>query len=327
MEINILAVVIVLALICILALLMGLVFIYITTNPDPDMRRYDSEKFFIDPNNPEKKTFPFPSLNSDATVELSVVVPSYNEELRLPIMLDEALEFLSERQKTDRSFSYEIIVVDDGSKDTTTQVALQYSKKYTTDKVRVLTLAKNRGKGGAVRLGMLSARGRHLLFADADGASKFADVSKLEECLKKMGNRENMAVVCGSRAHLEKDSVAQRSYFRTVLMYGFHFVVWSLCVRGIKDTQCGFKIMTREAARRLFTTLHVNRWAFDVELLYIAQKLKIPIGEVAINWQEIEGSKMVPVFSWIQMGKDILLIRLRYILRIWRIPAKSNKQD
>lgn len=72
-------------------------------------------------------------------------------------------------------------------------------------------------------------------------------------------------------------------------MKGFHFLVWFLCVRGVRDTQCGFKLMTRPAARKLFTNLHVERWAFDVELLYIAQALGMRIGEVAVRWQEIEG--------------------------------------
>uniref|UniRef100_A0ACB8ESV6 Uncharacterized protein n=1 Tax=Sphaerodactylus townsendi TaxID=933632 RepID=A0ACB8ESV6_9SAUR len=80
----------------------------------------------------------------------------------------------------------------------------------------------------------------------------------------------------------------QRSYFRTLLMYGFHFLVWFLCVKKIRDTQCGFKLLTRKAASRMFSTLHIERWAFDVELLYIAQHCKIPIEEVAVNWTEIE---------------------------------------
>lgn len=307
------------------ALLVGVVILYMAS-PPPDLYRYLNEKSYQDPND-DNNFFDFPSLYSPATIDLSVIVPAYNEEERLPKMLDECLDFLEERRKTTKGFSYEVIVVDDGSKDKTTQVALKYSQKYTTEHVRVLKLVKNRGKGGAIRLGMFSARGRALLFADADGATEFKDLTKLEECLKKINiNEDSRALVCGSRAHLQDESVAQRSLFRTILMYGFHFFVWFLCVKSIKDTQCGFKLLTRNAAAVLFTNMHVNRWAFDVELLYIAQYLNIPMGEVAVNWQEIDGSKIIPVFSWAQMGKDILFIRLRYTLGFWKVEDKIKNQ-
>lgn len=300
----------------------ALIIVAMSTKPYPDLGRYDSEKYFL---NEKQEKCLFLSINDPASVELSVIVPAYNEEERLPMMMDEALEYLEERKKKLKSFTYEVIVVDDGSKDKTTQTAQSYCNKYGSDKIRVLTLAKNRGKGGAIRLGMFSARGRYLLFADADGASKFSDFTKLENEMKNMKkDSSNRAVVCGSRAHLEEESIAQRSFFRTILMKGFHFVVWFLCVRGIKDTQCGFKLLTREAAVILFSNLHVERWAFDVDMLFLAQYFNIPVGEVAINWTEIEGSKMVPVFSWIQMGKDIILIRLRYFLGAWKITEKSK---
>lgn len=308
--------------VAILIAVIALIIVAMSTKPYPDLGRYDSEKYFL---NEKQEKCLFPSINDPASVELSVIVPAYNEEERLPMMMDEALEYLEERKKKLKSFTYEVIVVDDGSKDKTTQTAQSYCNKYGSDKIRVLTLAKNRGKGGAIRLGMFSARGRYLLFADADGASKFSDFTKLENEMKNMKkDSSNRAVVCGSRAHLEEESIAQRSFFRTILMKGFHFVVWFLCVRGIKDTQCGFKLLTREAAVLLFSNLHVERWAFDVDMLFLAQYFNIPVGEVAINWTEIEGSKMVPVFSWIQMGKDIILIRLRYFLGAWKITEKSK---
>lgn len=176
-------------------------------------------------------------------------------------------------------------------------------------------------------MGTMSSRGRLILMADADGATKFADFEKVEAALEDISPKpDNMAIACGSRAHLEQDSVALRSVFRSILMYGFHFLVWFFCVRGIRDTQCGFKLFTRPAALRTFSSLHVERWAFDVELLYIAQCFKIPIAEVAVNWTEIEGSKLVPVWSWLQMGRDLVFIRLRYITGAWRLesPRKTD---
>ncbi|XP_061596794.1 dolichyl-phosphate beta-glucosyltransferase-like [Cololabis saira] len=284
--------------------------------------RHEKEKFFLTATGEER---PFPSLHDPHSRELSVVIPAYNEELRMPVMLDEAMEYLEKRQKQNPSFTYEVIVVDDGSKDKTTEVALRYTRKYSADKIRVLTLVQNRGKGGAVRMGTLSSRGKFILMADADGATRFCDVEKVEAGLKDLNpGPENLAISCGSRAHLEKDSVAQRSMFRTFLMYGFHFLVWFFCVRGIQDTQCGFKLFTREAALKTFSSLHVERWAFDVELLYIAQCYKIPIAEVAVNWTEIEGSKLVPFWSWLQMGRDLVFIRLRYITGAWKLQSPDK---
>lgn len=240
-------------------------------------------------------------------------------------MLDECMEYLEARQKTNPGFTYEVIIVDDGSKDHTSSVALRYGLTYGSDKVRVLTLVKNRGKGGAVRLGMLSARGKRLLFADADGATKFADLDKLEEVADSLLQQNTGAVVVGSRAHLEKNAIAERSWFRTILMLGFHFLVWLFAVRGVRDTQCGFKLFSREAARYLFPSLHVERWAFDVEMLYIAQVLKFPIGEVAVRWTEIEGSKVVPFWTWLEMGRDLFLIWLRYTIGAWTIAVRPEK--
>ncbi|XP_011798398.1 PREDICTED: dolichyl-phosphate beta-glucosyltransferase isoform X2 [Colobus angolensis palliatus] len=260
---------------------------FITATKMPALHRHEEEKFFLNAKG-QKETLP--SIWDLPTKQLSVVVPSYNEEKRLPVMMDEALSYLEKRQK------------------------------YGSDKVRVITLVKNRGKGGAIRMGIFSSRGEKILMADADGATKFPDVEKLEKGLNDLQPWPNqMAIACGSRAHLEKESIAQRSYFRTLLMYGFHFLVWFLCVKGIRDTQCGFKLFTREAASQTFSSLHIERWAFDVELLYIAQCFKIPIAEIAVNWTEIEGSKLVPFWSWLQMGKDLLFIRLRYMTGAWRL--------
>ncbi|XP_077292149.1 dolichyl-phosphate beta-glucosyltransferase wollknaeuel [Arctopsyche grandis] len=295
------------------------------TKPYPNIFRHKEEKYF---KNGDGKSIPFPSLSDPPTIHLSVVVPAYEEELRLPPMLDECLEYLDGIKNTP-DFQYEVIVVSDGSRDKTVAVAKKYTDKYGSEKVRVLDLIENRGKGGAVRLGMMSSRGALILFADADGATRFSDVSKLEASLEKLCGKNYLkdkdsvskksCIVIGSRAHLEDDAIATRSVFRTILMYGFHFLVWLFAVRGIRDTQCGFKLLTRQAARVCFLNMHVERWAFDVELLYIAQRLKIDIAEVAVNWTEIDGSKVTPVWSWIQMGADLFLIWLRYRIGAWKL--------
>lgn len=109
---------------------------------------------------------------------------------------------------------------------------------------------------------MQSSRGRFLLFADADGATKFSDYTKLESSLQILTKKDWRidAISIGSRAHLEEESTATRSRFRTILMHGFHLLVFMFAVRTIRDTQCGFKLMTRSAARRIFDLMHVERW-------------------------------------------------------------------
>uniref|UniRef100_H3C3T4 Dolichyl-phosphate beta-glucosyltransferase n=1 Tax=Tetraodon nigroviridis TaxID=99883 RepID=H3C3T4_TETNG len=314
------------ALVALAALLLLLMVLVAHVTGKMNFPRGQEQKYFLTSTGENEHS---PSLHDPPSRELSVVIPAYNEELRIPLMLDEAMQYLENRQKKDSSFTYEVIVVNDGSKDQTTEVAMGYTREYGPDKVRVMTLVKNLGKGGAVRMGAMISRGKLVLMADADGATKFSDLEKVEAALWDLSPKPgNMAISCGSRAHLEKASIAQRSVFRTFLMYGFHFLVWFFCVRGIKDTQCGFKLFTREAALKTFSSLHVERWAFDVELLYIAQCFKIPIAEVAVNWTEIEapGSKLVPFWSWLQMGRDLIFIRLRYLTGAWKLepPRKTD---
>ncbi len=278
---------------------------------------------YIDPSvqNRELKCarFPFPTIDEPASLYLSVVVPAYNEFLRLPSMLKETLEYLAERRARDPTFTYEVIIVDDGSVDATADVALKAVQVYSANVVRVLRLSENQGKGGAVQQGMLHARGSLLLFTDADGASQISCLERLERNLR---NKEinGFCVAVGSRAHLQDNAVAQRKWYRNILTYGFHFVVAVLGgVRDIKDTQCGFKLFTRKTAQLLFTNQRVRRWCFDVELLSIAQARNIPIVEVAINWTEVAGSKLQIVDASFQMARDIAIIRLSYALGIWKI--------
>nr|CAG4635006.1 EOG090X0BIY [Alona affinis] len=306
--------------------LLVILFVFATSETYAKFDFFEEEKSYFNPATKDRK--PFPSIEDKPSVLLSVIIPAYNEEARLPAMLDECISYLESQLNSNSQLTYEVLIVDDGSTDKTTQVALRYSLKYGCDKVRVMSLVRNRGKGGAVRLGMLSSRGQQLLFADADGATKFGDITKLQENLKQLINggslEETLALVCGSRAHLEQDAIATRSVFRTFLMKGFHFLVWLFAARSIKDTQCGFKLMTRPTARLCFPNLHIERWAFDVELIYIAEYLKIPAGEVAVRWTEIEGSKIVPVWSWLQMGRDLILIWLRYSTGAWKLRSHEK---
>ncbi|KAH7282015.1 hypothetical protein KP509_35G008300 [Ceratopteris richardii] len=248
---------------------------------------------------------------------------------------------MEQRSSVDRNFTYEIIVVDDGSTDNTVKVAFDYVRKYKLDRVRVINLGRNHGKGSAVRKGMLCARGELLLMLDADGATKITDLEKLEIELKDISGRLSTgitnkgvswgvgdipAVVFGSRAHLEQRALATRKWYRNFLMKGFHFCVLLVAGKGVRDTQCGFKMFTRAAARQLFPNMRLKRWCFDVELVYLCKKLHIPIREVAVTWTEIPGSKVKPL-SIVHMLIELVLIRMGYGLQLWKIQREFMRSN
>eukprot|EP01126_Amoeba_proteus_P003961 TRINITY_DN1133_c0_g1_i7.p1 TRINITY_DN1133_c0_g1~~TRINITY_DN1133_c0_g1_i7.p1 ORF type:complete len:179 (-),score=23.46 TRINITY_DN1133_c0_g1_i7:127-663(-) len=175
------------------------------------------------------------------------------------------------------------------------------------------------------------ARGRYIMFADADGATKFSEYEKIEKQLEKILRGNRYGIVCGSRAHLQGEAITKRSLTRNILMWGFHFLVKSLGrVKRIQDTQCGFKVFSREAAHHVFPYLHIERWAFDVELLWLAQHSGIPMEEIQVIWQEVDGSHLeeedTRVVS-IKMFCDILRLRISYILGLWARPTVLTVKD
>ena len=174
-----------------------------------------SEREFI---TSSKKRVPAGNLQDPAKCALSVVVPAYNEASRLPLMLPDTLKYLRSREKSQPGFTFEIILVDDGSKDETTQVALEFAKKNKVDEMKVIQLEKNRGKGGAVTQGILAASGEWILFADADGASLFSDVENLESYCSRVQKNEQ-AVGVGSRAHLDVKSVVKVCPFNEYIQW------------------------------------------------------------------------------------------------------------
>ncbi|CAN6661193.1 dolichyl-phosphate beta-glucosyltransferase [Trichomonascus vanleenenianus] len=245
-------------------------------------------------------------------LSFSLVIPCFKETERLGIMLDEAVPLLEDKYPKG---DYEIVLVDDGSHDGTAQCALQWAvdSKLRPGTMRVYQLEQNRGKGGAVSHGMRHVRGRTVLFADADGATKFSDFNRLLERLE--GGYE---VAIGSRAHLvSTEAVVKRSFIRNTLMRCLHLLVYMTGVRTIRDTQCGFKMFTREAAHKIFPYLHTERWIFDVEVLLIANKKGMRIAEVPVSWHEVQGSKIVIARDSIFMAIDLVVMRAAYMLGIY----------
>lgn len=266
------------------------------------------------------KAHELPKFNapSEDGIRLSVVVPCYNETVRLKTMLDEAVDHLNSKYAN----KYEILLVDDGSSDGTADYALKLADqlKLSPGTLRVVKFVKNRGKGGAVTHGVQVSRGQYIIFADADGASKFADVDKLITAIEKLSkdSESQPAVAVGSRAHMvNTDAVVKRSVIRNFLMYCLHALVWLFGIKDIKDTQCGFKLFNKASVRSIFPYMHTEGWIFDVEVLILAERQKIPVAEVPINWHEVDGSKMDLARDSIEMAIDLVDTRMAYILGIY----------
>lgn len=210
---------------------------------------------------------------------LSIIIPAYNEEKRLPETLALVRDWI-ERQ----DFEVEIIVVDDGSKDKTVTVAREFKQRF--DNLRVITNAQNKGKGGVVAQGMLAATGAWRLFTDADSSTPIGEVSKL---LKHIDKYE---VIIGSR-YLNPLSVKiKQPLRRRIISRVWNMLIQSSLLPGIRDTQCGFKLFSAKATEMVFPRQSVQGWLFDVELLTIARNQGYSIKEVAVEWYDSRESKM-----------------------------------
>ncbi|KAI5950741.1 ALG5 [Candida jiufengensis] len=257
------------------------------------------------------------SSTSNPKYKVSVVIPCYNETKRLGKMLDESIEYLEKYHHND----YEILIVDDGSSDGTSKYAIKLANQHNLEPhiMKVIQLAKNRGKGGAVTHGILHSQGKYSLFADADGATQFSDISKLLEFLESTNSNE-AAIAIGSRAHMvNTDAVVKRSMIRNFLMYGLHTLVYIFGIRKIQDTQCGFKMFNTKAIKGIFPHMHTERWIFDVEVLLLGELQNMKMKEVAVNWQEIDGSKIDIARDSIEMAIDLVVTRLAYLFGIYKL--------
>ena len=233
-------------------------------------------------------------------MSVSIIIPAYNEEVRLPITLAATADYFAGRGEP-----FEILVIDDGSKDGTSAVVDAYRKKHPEYDVRCLNYGGNRGKGYAVRFGMLKGTGEMRLFCDADLATP---VEEYEVVLKAM-TQSKAAVGIGSRPLRESHLLVHQPWYREMLGRGFNKAVQSLAVDGIEDTQCGFKIFTAAAAKDVFSRCKIDGFAFDCEALYIARHLGYPIAEVPIRWSHKDGSKVNMVRDGAKMVKDLMFIR------------------
>ena len=249
------------------------------------------------------------NLKKSKLTYLSVIIPAYNEENRIEATLRSVNFYLSKQ-----SYVYEIIVVSDGSKDRTVEITSRLSSEIPN--LRFIDNKNNQGKGWAVRCGMLSARGKTRLFMDADNSTTVDQIEPMFSLLE-----DDFDLVIGSRRVDGAAIAVHQSVFRERLGQIFNLVVRVITGLGINDTQAGFKAFTSGAAEKIFPLQTIREWAFDVELLVIAQKLRFSVKECPIVWRNDERSH-VKLKGMIRMLLDLLKIRLNLWLGVYNRVAK-----
>lgn len=244
----------------------------------------------------------------------SFIVPAYNESERLAVSLPKMRDYIRQQQ-----LSSEIIVVNDGSTDNTAEVVRHFMSL--DPDIRLVENPGNRGKGYSVRNGMLHARGDVMLFTDADLSSPIYEAGKLFAALE-----QGADVAIGSR-WLQAELQTERQPWHRQL-YGRCFNLALRIVLGLHfcDTQCGFKAFTRGAARTVFTRQRIERWGFDPELLFLANKFKLRTVELPVEWAHDHRSKISPLRDGIKMGLEMLAVRWNDLKGLYKAPSLVPEQ-
>ena len=233
----------------------------------------------------------------DISYDISIVIPAYNEEARLGPTLDRVLHFV-------RLYAWdaEVIVVDDGSRDRTADLVREYAES--NGMIRLVQNPGNRGKGYSVRNGVLNARGRSILFTDADLSSPIEEAPKLLEALEAGAD-----IAIGSRWMRSELQTKRQSVGRQVLGRVFNLLLRMVLRLDFKDTQCGFKAFRRRAAKVVFPLQRIERWGFDPEILFLAHRAGFKTVEVPVRWGHDNGTRINPLADGSRMVADMLRIR------------------
>ena len=242
-------------------------------------------------------------------LDLTVIIPAYNEEKRLGGTLEKIRAYLD-----GKPWSYEVIVVDDGSRDGTVDLVEKWEKGF--PQLRHVKNATNRGKGFSVRNGMLRGKGRLLLFTDSDLSTPIEDIDKLMDAID---GGCDMAI--GSRAIEGSNVLVSQPAYRVFMGKVFNLLVRIIFGSSIRDTQCGFKLFRREAAEVIFPRQTIWRFGFDVEIVFIGERLGYRVCEVPVIWENSEETKVSALRDSVSMFLD--LIRIRWRLR--KIPRHNVK--
>lgn len=225
-------------------------------------------------------------------------MPAYNEQLRIPATLIDLVDYFD-----GLDLSYEIIVVDDGSTDHTTKIVRKFEKLRPN--IRHIRVPVNSGKGFAVKTGMLNSYGKRVLFTDADGSTPAEEFARLSLAIDRGAH-----LAIGSRALSHGETKVTTNFFRKYLGRLFNSAINLFLISDIKDTQCGFKLFTANAAAFLFEKQRAKGFSFDFEIILIARKVGLRIEEIPVNWHNVPGSKVNVIKDGLKMVRDIFLYRV-----------------
>lgn len=220
--------------------------------------------------------------------------------MRLPMYLETVLTYLRSKP-----FQSEVIVVNDGSTDDTSGVVKFFQSSFAN--LRLIELPSNRGKGYAVRTGMLAGRGKYRLFTDADGATPIEELERLFNAI--IGGSDG---AIGSRALASEECIVKGSIHRKIIGECFNLIARSLCVNRVRDAQCGFKLFAEKVVIHVFPKLTVDRFGFDVEILYLSRRAGFNVTEVPVNWHNVKGGKVNVFTDSFKMLGDVLKVRLKH---------------
>jgi dolichyl-phosphate beta-glucosyltransferase len=239
-------------------------------------------------------------MQNNSSVKLSIVIPAYNEESRLPSTLDSIFEYFE-----GKPYTLEVIVVNDGSSDHTSEVVRNNS--HYGSQLGLIAFDENHGKGYAVKKGLLQAQGELVMYDDADGASPIEEFHKLIHAID-----DGFDIAIGSRA-IEKELV-EDLWYRRLLGTVFNALIKLIVINDFQDTQCGFKLFKRHCAQEIFNKVCLNGFSFDVEVLFLAKKLGYKIAEIPILWHSVPGSKINIFIDSPLMLLAVMKIRLRDLM-------------
>ncbi len=239
---------------------------------------------------------------------ISIVIAALNEENRIGESLRKIADYFHGSGK-----DYEVIVVDDGSRDGTGNVVKNYDNLF--PRLELVRYGENRGKGYALRQGVLASKGKVVLVTDADLSTPIDELDKLMPLI--IGGECDVAI--GSRALARSDIIKKQPFWRQGMGKIFNKIVKILVIDDFNDTQCGFKLFSGDVARKLFSQARIDRFAYDVEILALAKKRKYRILEIPIRWLNSPDSKVNPLFDSMQMVKDLV--------RIWLRVGRFRKQE
>jgi dolichyl-phosphate beta-glucosyltransferase len=234
-----------------------------------------------------------------ASPELSIVIPCYNEEQRLPRTIEQVEHYLA-----GKGVSYELILVDDGSSDGTRKIMDAAAERNPA--VRLEALSQNRGKGRALAEGVAAARGAEILVTDADLSTPIEEIDKLRAELGK-----GAGVAIASRALKGSRVEVSQPIYRVLMGKAFNLLVQAVLLPGIWDTQCGFKLFRADVAHDAFAALTTDGFGYDPEVLYRAKKRGVRIAEVPVVWRNSAPTKVSPIKSSLDMFRHVLRIRFR----------------